>query len=343
MRGTRILNDARALRYRYALVLCGLILAGMFSYYFALNHTRRHLYDPNAEEFSLESACAGTAATPFRYRVLVIWIIDGVLWMLPRSAGVSSPLEVMLPMEAAATFALFVALWFWLKAWPLHVYGRVLGILLSANAMIVTYLVPTKLSHFYWYDIPSVLFFTIALLAIRQNRVLLFYPLFVAATLNKETSCFLSVAFLLLQWRHGRTRAVCHVAVQAVLWTGVKVALCYAAGQGAASTFWWALPRNLQALGSLTSYDLKLLASTLGFLPIVTLVSWRSARDRDARLLAWLTVPFVSCMLMVGWVEEIRIYAELLPVLLPVSVLGIQGALDHMVARAARRHQSRRS
>ena len=39
------------------------------------------------------------------------------------------------------------------------------------------------------------------------------------------------------------------------------------------------------------------------------------------------SVPFLGGMFLVGWMEEIRIYAELLPVLLPACVLGLQGAL----------------
>lgn len=310
---------------RYALAVGGISLAAIFAYYFTLNHTLREVDFPNAPEYSFPAAFAGTAATPFRYRVLVIWIINGLLRVLPRSAGVSSPWEVMVPIETATMLALLVVLWCWLGAWSEQIYPKSIGMVLSVNALIITYLGSTKLSHFYWYDIPSVLFFTAGLLAIKRNRLTLFYPLFVLATLNKETSCFLSVAFLALRWQRGRRAAASHVAAQAVLWFGIKAILSYGAGQGAASTFWWALPRNVQALGSLKEYDVLLLLSTLGFLPVVTLALWRFVEDRDARRLALVALPFVGGMFLVGWVEEVRIYGELLPVLLPASVLGING------------------
>lgn len=312
---------------RFALVV-GLILAGIFAYQFARQHTLRDISNPNAPEYSLESACTGHAATPFRYRVLVPWAITGVLALWPSNAGEPTPLQVMFPIDAAATFFLIIALWLWLREWSVGVYGRALGILLAANALIMTYLLPIKLSYFYWYDILSVLFFTLGLLAIKQQRTLVFYCLFLLGTLNRETTYFLSVAFLVLRRRDGRAYAAVHGSLQALLWLGVKLSLAHAAAYPPLSMFWWELPRNMHILGSHTRYDVRLLMSMLGFIPLATIAVWPWVRNRDAKLVALIAIPFLAGMALVGFIEEIRIYGELLPVLLPACVLGITGVVE---------------
>jgi hypothetical protein len=312
----------------------GLILAGIFSYEFALHHTLRHVYLPNQKEFSLEAACAGTAAPPFCYRVLVPWIVNVLSQMVPASVGIPSPWEFMFLIDIAGTFALVLALWIWLREWSADLLPRVIGMLLAAEALIITYVAPTKLSHYYWYDIPAVLFFTLGLLAIERKRLVLFYALFVFATLNKETTCFLSLALLLLWWEERPARAIFHVTIQAFLWLLIKAGLCYIDGQGPRSTFWWTFPRNLQILSSYS--DMRVLCSAVGFIPILTLASWRLVQNRNARLLALVSVPFGLGMFLVGWLEEIRIYGELLPLLLPASILGIQRVLRWRPDQSAR-------
>jgi hypothetical protein len=315
------------MRMRYA-VLCGALLAGIFSYGFALRHTLRSVIDPNAEPYRLEAACAGTAATPFRYRVLMVWAIDGLRKILPAHGAAAPPLAAALALETLATLALLVAMWVWVQEWGVGMSGGLVGIALTVNALIVTYLLPTEASHFYWYDIPAVLFVTLGLLAIKRDRLALYYVVFAIGTLNKETTCFLTVAFILLRWRRGRRWLAYHVGAQLVLWLGLKALLCWAAGQPATSTFWWTLPRNLHALADLSEHRAWLLGSALGFVPTMTLVVWPFVHDRAAkRLAAGVSIPFIGGMFLVGWMEEIRIYAELLPVLLPACVLGMQGAL----------------
>ena len=48
----------------------------------------------------------------------------------------------------------------------------------------------------YWYDTPSILFFTLGLIAMYKRKWMIYYFIFIIATFNRETTCFLTVIYL---------------------------------------------------------------------------------------------------------------------------------------------------
>jgi hypothetical protein len=88
---------------------------------------------------------------------------------------------------------------------------------------------------YYCYDIPSLTFFSIGLILFIKNKWGLFYVIFILATLNRESSCFISVGgFLLLAnfssfnpkyFFTENKNLLLHVFSQALVWTSIKMVL----------------------------------------------------------------------------------------------------------------------
>src|SRR5206468_2339407 len=81
---------------------------------------------------------------------------------------------------------------------------------------------------YYPYDVPSVLFFTVGLLLIHGGGWIWYYPLFVLATFNRETSIFLVVAAVLAWFdRYSRGRLALLAGSQLAIWIAIKSLLWF--------------------------------------------------------------------------------------------------------------------
>src|SRR5467141_3903723 len=116
---------------------------------------------PDHGDDSPSALAAGVASTPYQYRVLVPWIVRAAVEM-----------HLIRP---ESEMAMFVGL----QVVALSVYA-----ILPFNYFNLPY---------YPYDVPSVVFFTLGLILIHDRNWVWFYPLFGIATLNRETSIFLTV------------------------------------------------------------------------------------------------------------------------------------------------------
>ncbi len=136
---------------------------------------------------------AGTAPSPYRYRILV-----------PIAAEFfTKALSVVLPIETAfllsyatydllAVFFLLANLFFWLRTW----FDReqaLIGVLFVAGTM------PIALQDHYFqpWSLLETGLFSAALLAIHRQRYWLLASLVALASLNRETAVFIPLAFLL--------------------------------------------------------------------------------------------------------------------------------------------------
>jgi hypothetical protein len=80
---------------------------------------------------------------------------------------------------------------------------------------------PFNLLYTYWYpnDIPAVLFFTLGLIAFYRRSWPWYYLLFVVATLNRETTLFLTFLFVVTNLdRLSLKQLAGHTAVQLFIW-----------------------------------------------------------------------------------------------------------------------------
>ena len=78
----------------------------------------------------------------------------------------------------------------------------------------------------YCYDIPAMFFFTLGLILIMQKRWIWFYLIFIIATFNRETSCFMTFAFFITQIKKENFKKIIfHCFSQVFIWVAIIVLL----------------------------------------------------------------------------------------------------------------------
>jgi len=203
-----------------------------------------------------------------------------------------------------------------------------------------TYMLHTVQNFRFIYDLPSLAFFSVAMFLIyHRNHWGWFAPLFVVATMNRETTLLLLPLYMIdaafvdgrLQWRklfQLRTMAV--VAPLAVYWTAWQVAVR-----------WWFYPNrsefyprldwNVKSL--LVPQAWPQLLSACGYLLLFVLLMYR--RIPNDRLRSWiLIVPvWVAFMFSYGILVETRVFGELIPLTVCSTALILE---ELLVARMGR-------
>lgn len=262
----------------------------------------------------------GTAKTPFQYRVLVPWVVSAVARLFPDGERLAACRHLYFWATCATVFALVLSL----KRYLVNFLGDRLARIFAFSIFLIlpyNFLLNRFLALRYPTDIPSILFFTLGLVLIYSKRWRLYYPLFILATLNRETSCFLAVAYFCTSvGREKRKVLLGHLAAQVTLWVGVKYGLylAYGGNPGDGMCVFNAV-HNLDFLKDPKAYPLFL--SNLGFLWIPVLVYWRIIPDQFVKRTVWLIPTFFLGMFLVGNMYELRIYGELLPVVVSASCL----------------------
>jgi hypothetical protein len=187
----------------------------------------------------------------------------------------------------------------------------------------------------YPYDIPAVLGFAGFWWALDRRNWVACYLIFALATLNRETTLFLAVLPLLAGWgRAPFPRLVAHGAALGLLWLTLKLALHYTLAPDA-PPFQWQLGSNLQALAA-RPLDLLQILAAFAFAWLPVLVFWQRIPDR-ALARALLIVPaWLLAMALVANLHEIRVFAELVPLvwlaacLLAAQALGLTTASERL-------------
>lgn len=255
---------------------------------------------------------------PYQYRIL----IPAVAHLMQVALRIPIPLGYQL-LETVFLFLLFQAFRRWLAAFmPARISQ--FATLALLYPLLWNYVL---LGHIYWpYDIPSIFFFTAGLVCLRERRWNLFYPLFILATLNRETSCFLSLAFLLIAWGRLPTKQIIgHIGIQVVLWGVIKALLVrlFAHNPGSftadmAHLNWLLLLR----MGHGNLSFIRLLPLAMGGVWLLIPLVWHQQPATLKRLL-WIVPPFVAGMSIVGVLDEVRIYNELVPILLAPALFSL--------------------
>lgn len=268
---------------------------------------------PDHGSDSPEALVAGTASTPYQYRVLLPWLVRGALELhVIRS---ESQMAVFAGIQALALILLGV------------VFRRYLArfitdpVLASVMALSIYAVLPFNYFNlpYYPYDIPSVLLFTVGVLLIYERRWRWFFPLFVIATLNRETSIFLAVVTLFVLFdRYSWRRLALIAGSQLAIWVVIK-------------GFLWVVYQQNRWMGyGLYQFQLKVNAATLLEHPIkgvIALATWgclwlavviwhRRIHDVYLKRTLWTVPVFIAGMMFAGFVIELRIYGEVLPIVL---------------------------
>jgi len=269
---------------------------------------------------SLKRLTAGTAYLPYQYRALIPWIAGAL-------TALGLPLElrgVYMLLEAGAIMALLLA-FRWLLSLLLRPErrGRAWGLaLLILYPLVVHYLFWLAYPVVYYpYDMPSLAFFAAGLALLHQGRFRLYYPLFGLATLNRETSCFLTVAHLCTADRAGPAgrRLLMHLSAQVIIWASIKAGLwlLYSGNTmnhlGVGGLFENNIALNLNRLADPKAW--LALATCFGLLWFPTLLRLGRIRDAFARRALLMLPPLFLGMAVTGNVTELRIYGEGIPAL----------------------------
>ncbi len=269
----------------------------------------------------------GTAAVPFQYRVLA----PGLVNLLTRAhlpfPPFDSPLHLFQLFEFLSTLLLIVAYRHYLR---LFFPDAILSSLLSLALVLIlpfNFLLSRTGAYFYPWDTPSILFFTLGLTLLYRKKMSLYYLLFILATFNRETTCFLT--FIMLLTAGGGTKRKTlffHAAAQLVIWITIKYLLfrLYAGnpGVGLFQRHW---SGNLEYLAVPANY--AILLSSMGFIWAPTLLLYKKIQDDFARRALLVVFPFFLGIAYVAKIGELRHYGELIPVILTGFLLILKEML----------------
>jgi len=268
---------------------------------------------PDHGSDSPEALVAGVASTPYQYRVLVPWLVRAAL-----DAHLIRPDSQMAAFAVIQTVALVLLAVAFRRSLSLFIQD---GVLSSVMALTLYAVLPFNYFNlpYYPYDIPSVLFFTVGMLLIYERRWSWFYPLFIAATLNRETSIFLTVVTVFVLYDRYRPQTLAALAgSQLAIWAAIKAAL-------------WMIYQENRWMGyGLYQFQLKVNVATLRDYPIkgvIALATWgclwlavviwhRRIHDMSLKRTLWTVPVFIAGMFVAGFVIELRIYGEMLPIIL---------------------------
>jgi len=358
---------------RYTAFLVFLLVAAVVSYYFV---QLRFDLMVELDVASIDRLVKGEAPRVYQVRYLAPWLIDLAHKAMPEfqfplahlaRGSHRTPLQDMQRLfETATVFLSIVAFRYYLSLF-VKARGAALSIMAMSLPLVLLfhYTVPRWGQFRYPFDLPSVLFFILGLILIyksrdRKKNWLLYYPLFIVATYNLESTVWLSVIFLFTalprislddirdMWhdyfKKGkippklRTIAcvVCHCLVQLALWTAVRyhlhIAFGYYAGFGALFRHASALPGNLQYVRNLANWPF--LFSNFGYTWIIAFLLYHKLESPFLRNQLLVLVPFVPAWMHVALIGELRAFGGMTPVVLAT------GASHHRkaVAGTAKRH-----
>jgi hypothetical protein len=297
----------------------------------------------NAENLphALADYTAGTGRTPFQYRALVPWTVRLAVAVVPPLGR-----SLWLPYgaaEALAAFGAWAAARRFLRPYlpdrPGERSAAAFGMFLLLGLNLA---LPFRHNAFFFpWDTLSVAFFTAGLALLRDRRWTAFYLLFSLATLNRETTCFLTIALVLSEvGRMPLPRLAAHGAAQLAIWVALKALLLALYSQntpllGAGTSSLFVMPTLLN-IGAVSGVPgLLVLSGAIGGLWLVPLLLASRVAEPGLRRLFRVVPVFLAGMLVVGEVLEVRVYSELIPLVLAGLVMSI-GSVVSEARRAGR-------
>ena len=251
----------------------------------------------------------GTYAVPFQYRVLIPLAVRGLL-------KVPTGLSFMW-MYAAFDLAAVLGLCFVMRDLILRFTGN--SLYASISTLGLFYVLPFNFVHTFWYpsDIPSVLFFALGLRLLLERKWTWYYPLFILATFNRETTIYLTLTQFVVVIGSTRSMGVWrHAGLQVMLWCAIKGTLWLiyrtnpVVGFGLFENQFWA---NLEALADWP----RLAAYVMNFGGIWIPVAIWQHKLVEPFLRRALLVCVVQMLVLgtVGVLDEMRVYGEMIPVI----------------------------
>jgi hypothetical protein len=262
-----------------------------------------------------------TGYYPDQYRILTYALAEGLIRL-----GIPFVLAhelVRFGFTAGALVLLTRCLEVWLpRPWP------VIGLLLSAAVLPSTYL----FYHLQPTDPLNWLIFCAAFLVLERGRDWALVPLVAIGALNRETVLMLPVLHVLVRWRRQPVRRWLPVTLAAMaaglaVYFGLRLVLGphppYVSGSIRHNWRW-----NL--------HDLRIWWQLPVFFNLALVFGWwrLGRRPEFLRRAAWLVPLFLAIHVSAGYLVETRYLLPLLPVTLPLTLLGMR---EWLMERNARR------
>jgi len=261
-------------------------------------------------------------STPFQFRLLVPLLMRGVYSL---TEGWLSLRELAKIFDLVAVVLAIIGFRRYLSAW---VEGHTAGVL----ALLLYLVLPfhygiASFVILFPYDLPSFAFIVWGLVFLREGNWKAYYPLFVAACLNRETAFLLPLGQTALYLNRDAFRTWApHLAAQVAIWFGWWLSANYLFSHLAGGPFMIQISRNWGELGSYGT--LSILASSFGYLWVPLLVFWKNVPVVLRRQL--IVVPVFFCaMFVVGLIDEPRIWGELIPYVAAAGFLSFPSRVRH--------------
>jgi len=165
------------------------------------------------------------------------------------------------------------------------------------------------------YDLSTAMFTAFLLGWMARGKILLYHAVFPLACFNRETACFLIVVFAMYGLRRLTvTSWIQSVGYQALAFLGIRVFLLLQFNSLAGGLFWFRPTENLQMY---IDAPLQGAIYLTGMAAVVLLCIRRWARQPALLQTAFIImVPcLVTLYLFVGYTFEIRVFAEIYPVI----------------------------
>jgi hypothetical protein len=251
----------------------------------------------------------GTAVLPFQYRALIPWLIRGLSFLLPGSS--------FMYFKAIEFFSVFFLVIVFRTYLSLFLTGQKL---LWLSSLSLFYVLPFNYLYqhdrWYPYDMPAILFFAIGMLLMYQKKWVWYILLFVVATLNRETSCFLIFIFIISTInKKNLPFTLIFAFTQCTIWLAIKYVMFTLYGNnGGTGLFETNLVSNVKFLLNFREYPL--LFSCFGYVWIPVLFFFQRINNTFIKRSLFVIFPFFCGMLIVGRINEIRIFGELIPLVL---------------------------
>ena len=303
--------------------ILNLTIVLLVSYYFAFLRLNLNWQYPSA---NLEKLFTFQAKTPFQYRTLIPFIIQ-LIYKIPFIKGlVSNITELALYSEFIFTVLLLLVTQKYLYLITNQkLYSRFFSFLILYILSFNLIMVPGR-NLYYPYDIPSVFFFTTGIYLLYRKNYIFYYFVFILSTFNRETSCFLTVTYLITHIGiHGGKRVLINTSIQLFIWIMIKYILLQVFKNNPAEEsesnplFIMQIKQNLLLLQN--AENLFIFLGSFGFAWIPIIFFYKKIQDRFVSKSLLTVIPFLSGMFVVGVITELRIFSEL--AILIISALAI--------------------
>ncbi len=279
---------------------------------------------------------------PFVYRALIIWIAKVFVDFISIS-----PKYIFFYLEFTA---LILSGYCFSKYINIFIKNKKISQTLSFSLYFIIpfeLILPRYIAIWYPYDTFGLLFFICGLILIHNKNFRWFYPLFIIATFNRETSCFLTVILLFVWWkRMPRKTLFLHVFGQFIIWITIKLFLSLIFSDRYGGQFSTQLFYNLNFFSTIyysaitagtirlpfkieSIFKLVYILGNFGFIYLLIIIFWQKLDNIFLRRASLAIIPFYLSMLFVGLIYEYRIFGEIIPlVLMPVLYILVKIILE---------------